>query len=221
MKKFFLGYTGILVLINFLAFITFIILESIFGETAVIQFFALQPAAIIKGQFLWTLVTSMFIHAGVGHLFANMVSLIFMGGFVERLIGNKRFLKLYFIGGFIASLMFIVLAGMFGDSVMGAKLFGTSFTYAVGASGAIFALGGLLAVLTPKMKVLVFFILPMPMWAAMIGFVFIIWGMSLALPLNIGNSAHFGGLLVGIVYGFYLKIKYPHKTEMISRYFAN
>jgi membrane associated rhomboid family serine protease len=221
MKKFFFGYTGILVLINFIAFMVFMILISIFGEKYVLDFLALQPAAIIRGKYLWTIVTSMFIHASAGHLIANMVSLIFMGGFVERLIGNKRFLKLYFIGGFVASLMFILLAGMFGGSELGAKLFGTPFTYAVGASGAIFALGGLLAILTPKMKVLVFFIIPMPMWAAMIGFVFIIWAISLALPLNIGNSAHFGGLLVGIVYGLFLRIKYPHKTEMISRYFSN
>lgn len=221
MRSFFFGYTGILVLINFVAFVVFAIIGAFVGETGAIRFFALQPAAIIQGNFLWTLVTSMFIHAGLGHLFANMISLIFMGGFVERLIGDKRFLKLYFIGGLVASLTFIVLAGMFGGSELGAKLFGTPFTFAVGASGAIFALGGLLAVLTPKMKVLVFFIIPMPMWAAMIGFVFIIWGISLALPLNIGNSAHFGGLLVGISYGLYLRVKYPHKTEMISRYFAN
>lgn len=221
MKKFFFGYTGTLVLINFVAFVLFGIISAMVGETGAVRFFALQPAAIIQGHFLWTFITSMFIHAGLGHLFANMVSLIFMGGFVERLIGNKRFLKLYFIGGFVASLTFIVLAGMFGSTAIGAKLFGTPFSYAVGASGAIFALGGLLAILTPKMRVLVFFIIPMPMWAAMIGFVFIIWALSLALPLNIGNSAHLGGLLVGIVYGLYLRVKYPHKTEMISRYFAN
>ncbi|HDL02289.1 MAG TPA: rhomboid family intramembrane serine protease, partial [Candidatus Pacearchaeota archaeon] len=92
--------------------------------------------------------------------------------------------------------------------------------YAVGASGAIFALGGLLAVLTPRLPVLVFFVIPMPMWAAMGFLMFGLWALSLGLGLPIGNTAHLGGLIVGLGYGFYLKRKYPKKTQMISRYFA-
>ena len=153
------------------------------------------------------------------HLLFNMITLMFIGSFVERLVGKKRFLSLYFLGGLIASLTFVILAYFFGTTDVGIKLFSSPETFAVGASGAIFALGGLLAVLTPKMKVLVMFIIPMPMWMAMIGLVFVIWAISLGLPLGVGNTAHFGGLMSGIVYGFYLRRKYPRKTRMISRYF--
>jgi membrane associated rhomboid family serine protease len=38
-------------------------------------------------------------------------------------------------------------------------------------------------------------------------------------PLPIGNSAHIGGLVVGLFYGLYLKKKFPNKTRMISRHF--
>jgi membrane associated rhomboid family serine protease len=219
-KGIFNGYTGIIVAVNIVAFLIYVILSYIYGPLAVAHKLAIQPFMILQGKELWTFVTSMFLHAGLGHLIANMISLIFMGGFVEKLIGQKRFLYLYFIGGFIASLFFVFFAGYLGNSEVGARFFGTPLSMAVGASGAIFALGGLIAVLIPKMKVLVFFIIPMPMWAAMIGLTFVMWTFSATLALPVGNTAHLGGLLVGVVYGVYLKIKYPKKTKMISQYFG-
>jgi membrane associated rhomboid family serine protease len=218
-RSFFKNYTGILVLINIIVFFIFLFWSYYSGES-VFTNFALQPSMILHGKHLWTIFTSMFLHAGVGHIFANMISLIFLGGFVERLIGKKRFLYLYFIGGFVASLFFVILAGLFGITPFGARFFGSPDSLAVGASGAIFALGGLLAVLTPRLKVLVFFVIPMSMWMAMIALTFLMWIISLGLPLNIGNTAHLGGLVAGVVYGYYLKYKYPRKTNMIARYFS-
>ena len=49
-------------------------------------------------------------------------------------------------------------------------------------------------------------------------FPLILIGLFINLP--IGNSAHLGGLVVGIVYGIYLKRKYPKKTKSISRHFS-
>jgi uncharacterized protein len=214
------GYTGIIVAINVIAFIVYLILAYIYDYVPVTHFLALQPFMILQGRYFWTFITSMFLHAGVGHLIANMISLVFIGGFIEKLIGKKRFLYLYFIGGFVASLFFVILAGYFGTSELGVRFFGSPNSLAVGASGAIFALGGLLAVLIPRMKVLVFFIIPMQMWIAMIGLTFFMWLFSASLALPIGNTAHLGGLIVGVIYGVYLKIKYPRKTQMISRYFG-
>jgi len=74
--------------------------------------------------------------------------------------------------------------------------------------------------LTPKLKVLAFFIIPMPMWAVSIFFIGGIWILSLGFPINIGNTAHLGGLLVGLGYGLYLRKKFPGKTKMISKYFS-
>ena len=101
-----------------------------------------------------------------------------------------------------------------------AQIFGNPIAFAVGASGALFALGGLLAVLTPKLKVLAFFIIPMPMWFAMIFLLGILWILTFTAGLPIGNAAHLGGALVGIGYGFYLRNKYKRKTKMISKYFS-
>jgi len=210
-KQIFATYTGIIILINVIAFMLFFILIGAIGQDKAVSLLALQPAAAIAGKNLWTFLTSMFMHAGLGHLFVNMISLMFIGSFVERLIGKKRFLGLYMISGLFAGLFFVWIAWLTKSDLS---------IFAVGASGAIFALGGLLAVLTPRLPVLVFFILPMPMWLAMIALMGILWIASLSLGLPIGNVAHLGGLLIGLSYGFYLKYKYPRKTKMISRYFS-
>ena len=210
-KSFFETYTGILIAVNVVGFILALVLMNSIDDAVVVSWIALQPSVVLAGQNLWTFVTSMFMHAGFGHLFVNMISLMFIGGFVEKLIGKKRFLWLYFGGGLFAGLFFVVIAGLTGVDLN---------VYAVGASGAIFALGGLLAVLTPRLPVLVFFIIPMPMWMAMVFLMVVLWALSLGLGLPIGNVAHLGGLIVGVGYGFYLKRKYPRKTKMISSYFA-
>lgn len=205
------SYTSILIGINVVAFLIFMVLISGSDNGSAIALIALMPASVLAGERLWTFVTSMFMHAGLGHLFVNMVSLMFIGNFVEKLIGKKRFLWLYLGGGLFAGLFFVLIALSTGVDMN---------VFAVGASGAIFALGGLLAVLTPRLPVLVFFVIPMPMWAAMGFLMFGLWALSLGLGLPIGNIAHLGGLIVGLSYGFYLKRKYPKKTEMIGRYFS-
>lgn len=205
------SYTSILIGVNVTFFALFLIMLLFMDENKLISLIALMPATVLVGKNVWTFFTSMFMHAGFGHLFVNMVSLMFIGNFVEKLIGKKRFIWLYFIGGLFAGLFFVLIALALGSDLN---------VYAVGASGAIFALGGLLAVLTPRLPVLVFFILPMPMWAAMGFLMFGLWAISLGLGLPIGNVAHFGGLIIGLGYGFYLRKKYPRKTQMISKYFS-
>jgi len=60
----------------------------------------------------------------------------------------------------------------------------------------------------------------MPMWAAMVVLMFGLWTISAAGNLPVGNTAHFGGLLVGLIYGFYLRKKYPRKINRINKLFV-
>lgn len=59
-----------------------------------------------------------------------------------------------------------------------------------------------------------FWLLP---WIAIIPLVVI----GLFVPLPIGNIAHFGGLVAGIAYGFYLRMKYANKVRMLERHFTD
>jgi len=215
--------TGWLIIINIIIFVfTFLLIASLgeSGAEKVFSFVALQPISFFSGQ-IWQLLTSMFMHANFTHLFVNMVSLFFLGNFIEKLIGRKRFFSLYMLSGIFAGLLFVLLSYFFGVSDLGARIFGSPEIFAVGASGAIFALAGLLAVLTPNLKVYVFFIIPMRMWVAIVFLLVVLWGASIGANLPIGNTAHFGGLLVGLGYAVYLKKKYRKKTMRIRKYFGN
>jgi len=189
--------------------VAFFLIAVIFGlfYPEIINFIALKPADIMQGKNLWTIVTSMFMHAGVFHLFANMMSLMFLGSFLERIIGRKRFLLVYFVSGLMGSLFYI--------------LFSDPNIYAVGASGAIFGIAGMLAVLTPKMPVYIMFVpIAMPMWFGVILIMVVLWLLTVSVGLPIGNTAHFGGLIIGLIYAGYLRHKHPHRTQMISNHFS-
>jgi membrane associated rhomboid family serine protease len=200
----------LLIIINIIAFILFTLLISF--KVIPIDDIAIKPANILQGKYLWTILTSMFMHAGFFHIFANMFSLFFVGSLVERLLGAKRYLYFYLASGIFASLLFIVSSFIFPLEYD---------TFAVGASGAIFGLIGLLMIIVPNLPVYVMFIpIPIKMKYAAPGMLVMLWIISLAGNVPIGNTAHLGGFLVGIFYGIYLRNKYKNKTKMISRYFS-
>jgi membrane associated rhomboid family serine protease len=141
----------------------------------------------------WTLITHMFIHANLWHIFANMLTLYFFGGYLNRLLGTWKFLIIYLAGGIAGGIVYLLLA--------------PPYSVAVGASGAIFALGGVLAVMRPKLRVIVFPIpAPLPLWIAIIGIfaVFTILAIIKVLP-TIAWQGHLGGLVLGLVAGYFFR----------------
>ena len=151
-------------------------------------------------------------HGGFFHLFANMFSLLFAGNLGEKILGRKRFLWFYLISGLFAGIFFVLISFIFPADFN---------TYAVGASGALFGLMGLLMVLTPNLPVYLMFIpIPVKMKFAAPAMLFILWLISLLGDVPIGNTAHLGGFIIGIGYGFYLKKKYKNKTKHISEHFS-
>lgn len=181
---------------------------------------AFTPSSFVRHP--WTIITSMFMHSPstLFHLFANMLSLLFLGSFLEKIMGQKRFLILYFAGGIAGALLMFFLYSVSNDPrIITLSLFASSVAKegisAVGASAAIFALAGCLAVLVPNVPVLVFFFLPMRLWQAII-FLMIV----LAVMPGIANSAHLGGLLVGFYYALFLRKKYKKGAKKLRRMFG-
>ena len=178
-QRFKLSPILILVAVNFLLFIATLIAPGL------IFLLGLQPAGFLLRP--WTIVTNLFVHAGWWHIFANMLTLYFFGTYLYRLIGQGRFLWVYFGGGILGNILFILLA--------------PPFHIAVGASGAIFALAGALVVMRPKLPVLIFPIpVPIPLWLAVIGGFFI-----LSFLPYIAWQAHLGGLVLGLIAGSFFR----------------
>lgn len=211
-QSFFSRYsvTTLLIGINVVCFLVFTLLLSL--GVLPIDAIAIQPAHILSGAYLWTFVTSMFMHAGLFHLFANMLSLFFVGMLTEKLLGCRRYLWFYFLSGIAASLLFVLSSFVFPEM---------SATFAVGASGALFGVIGLLMLLVPNLPVYLMFIpIPVKMKYAAPGMLVVLWIISLAGNVPIGNTAHLGGFLFGVGYGLYLRKRYRNKTRLISKRFS-
>jgi len=145
--------TNWLIIINVIVFLAIIILRIFnLSDEQIISIFALQANALFSGAF-WQLLTSMFTHIWLPHLFFNMISLFFIGNFLEKIIGRKKYFWFYLASGIFAGIFFAVLSFFFGTTDLGAKIFVNPAIPSVGASGAIFGIAGLLAILTPNMKV--------------------------------------------------------------------
>ncbi|MFH1786313.1 MAG: rhomboid family intramembrane serine protease [archaeon] len=144
----------------------------------------------------WRLVTYMFVHGSLEHLLMNLFAIFFFGLILEKDIGMKLFLSLYFISG---------IAGGY----MQAYLFPT--LPSVGASTAAFGIMGMLAFLRPMMLV-VFVAVPLPLIIVVIG-----WAVSSYLLMNIndgiGRGAHLFGLLVGIAFGLAWRLTHKRMPE--------
>lgn len=209
-KLFNFNVTLSLVIINAFCFVLFSAL--IYFSPKFIDYIALKPANIFSSIYLWTFFTSMFMHGGFFHLFANMFSLMFIGSLTEKILGRKRFLWFYLLSGLSAGIFFVLIS-LFLPSDFN--------TYAVGASGALFGLVGLLMILTPNLPVYLMFIpIPIKMKFAAPAMLILLWIISLLGNIPIGNTAHLGGFVIGLGYGLYLQKKYKNKTKYLKTYFS-
>ena len=136
----------------------------------------------------WTLMTHIFIHGSFNHFFLNMLFFVFFGPVLERKIGSSKFLLIFFLAGIVAGL---------GWSF-------TAVTPAVGASGALMGIFATLAVLMPRMKVYLFFFIPLEMWITVVLFALIDFAMMGSGDM-IAHTAHLSGLFFGLFAGMLLK----------------
>lgn len=174
--------TQTLVVINALIFS----LEILFGDT-VIERFALWP--LRHGFAWWQLITSAFLHADPMHLLVNMFGLWMFGRDVERALGARHFVQLYFLSALTAALAQLAVTALLHQAEP-----------TLGASGAVFGILGAFALLYPK-RVIVLLIPPIPLPAPI--FVFCYAAIELAMGVlgtqaGVAHFAHLGGLAGGL-----------------------
>jgi membrane associated rhomboid family serine protease len=146
-----------------------------------------------------TLITSLFMHGSIAHIFGNMLFLWIFGDNIENRIGHLRYLLFYLICGVLASLAHVYTSSALGENLLIPTL---------GASGAISGVLGAYILLFPKKRVSVimfYFITDMPAIAAIgLWFLFqIISGVGLlgagAQGGGIAYGAHIGGFISGMI----------------------
>jgi len=135
---------------------------------------------------LWRLVTSMFLHGDLLHLFSNMFSLLIFGSYIELSFSKFKFVLIYFISGFLGSLFTVFLLPL--------------NTISLGASGAIFGLIG---------AVLSMLILDRKNPLIILGLIYVFYFVITSFRPGVNYFAHIFGLLGGFIIGYLLRKKPP------------
>lgn len=191
------------------------VLQNIFdrpgGPGFISQYFAFRTDSLQNG-YIWTPITYSFLHGLSNwlHIIGNMLGVFFLGRAIMPVLGQTRFLQLYFgaalVGGFAwFAASFVSPAGS-----------------VIGASAAVFALLTFFACLSPdkEIQLLLFFVLPIRVKPRYLAYVML--GLSvLGLffqelfvtgGVAVAHSAHLGGMLAGYLYYKYVYLPNPYNN---------
>jgi membrane associated rhomboid family serine protease len=188
----------------------------------IIQYLGLSPELVVERQWLWQLVTYLFLHGSAVHILLNMLGIWMFGVELERLWGTRQFVKYYAITGIGAGLTVMAVGLLPLDWAVQ-----TYRGVTIGASGALYGLLVAFAFYYPDRPLLMFFLFPIPAKY----FVMIVGAVALFSSLgdrggNVAHVTHLGGIVVGYVYlrGFKLgrfnliaELKYRYLRWKINR----
>lgn len=180
-----------LIFVNIAVYILqLLFVDSTLGGKPLLLSFNLMPFDVLRRGEIWQLVTYMFLHASIGHILFNMLTLWMFGAAVEQTWGTRRFLQYYFICGIGAGVC-VVIANL---------LFGDVYQRTIGASGAIYGVLLAFGMLFPDQEILLLFLFPIKAKYAVMIFGAIAFVSSLQGGGTVSNLAHLGGMLVGYIY---------------------
>ena len=186
------------------------------GEYQMLHYFAgTYPGS--PNFYPWQVITHMFMHGGLGHIFFNMFALYMFGGQLERLWGPQRFLNYYIICGLGCFFLHELFVGLELNNLYGTFFpafdqppgvsnqlwtmqLDAEFGRVVGASGAVFGILLAFGMLFPNTRLMLLFP-PIPIKAKYFVIGYGILELSLALDNasgdNVAHFAHLGGMLFG------------------------
>lgn len=155
------------------------------------RYLAMNPLFVVKGQMYWQVFTYQFVHGGIWHLLSNMIGLFFFGTAVERRVGSKEFLLLYFISGTLCGVLSLFIY----------ILTGAWYVFLLGASGAVFAILLAYAILFPESVILLWGIVPIPAPLLVLGYAGLeVFYMLSGADQGVAHSTHLIGLAVAWAY---------------------
>jgi rhomboid-like protein len=163
-------------------------------RNVMVDHFMTSYSHLERGKY-YTLLTSVFSHGDLGHLFANMVGLYFFGTPICALVGRNRFLALYLGSGIVSS-----SAAVYEQKRMDRLAFN------FGASGAVNAVTAMSILRHPRSTLLLFGLVPLP--AGLAGSLFMgrdLYGWATDRQDGVGYLAHLSGAVIGGAYFGHLR----------------
>jgi len=162
----------------------------------VLEQFGQDNLLVMQNGAYYQLVTSMFVHVGLEHIFGNMLFLLIFGLRAEEMFDTTEYLGIYLLSGLAGNLL----------SLLPTILIPSYDMVSAGASGAIFGMFG--AVLIYSRRAIGQSIL------TALFFAFFLFIINIGPQVNI--FAHAGGLVVGLLTGYFLGA--THKTKPTYRF---
>ena len=207
---FFRRASGVLLLAIFAVFIGQLIAQVVLGPAYHAPgdhgtfLYYLAPSRATALTRPWTIMTSIFLHVSFLHLLVNGIVLFFLGPILEMRIGRRRFTCVFLGAGISAGVAQLLVIPS--DIVI------------LGASGAILGVLGTLTILAPRLSILLFFFVPMPLWMVTLGFgVLSVILTFLAPGGSIAHMAHLTGIVIGLIYGYKLKREEGRRRQYFFR----
>ncbi len=214
--------TYALIAINVLVFLLELSLDMAGSLDAFIYDWGMTPRDILAGRNLITLLTSMFLHGSITHIFGNMLYLYIFGNNIEDAMGHGRYLIFYLFSGLCASFLQIYLTTR--PEIPN-----------LGASGAIAGVLGAYLILYPRAKVdTVVFVIFIITWvtlpaAALLAFWFVLQLFSGFLSIvtitgtGVAYFAHVGGFIAGALIALPLRgrVRTPPEAPRIRRFYGD
>jgi rhomboid protease GluP len=188
--------TFVLVGIN----VAFYIYTSLIGgnflntNPEIIYRFGQVNGLVIYGGLYYQVITSIFVHGNIAHLFGNMLFLLIFGLRAEEFFSLPEYFFIFFLGGLTGNLLSLILLPLNLPSV--------------GASGAVFAIFGAATIYARRT------VSQSIAGALLYGF-FLLF---LSSGPNVNNFAHIGGLFTGLIAGYVLAVRRSKNTKYLISY---
>lgn len=190
-------------IVNIIIFVIMMFLHQEANDM-IVDKFADNWIRVVKHGEVYRLVTAMFLHADADHLLGNMLSMVAIGLYIERIMGRGKFLLTYFVSGIIASM-----------SSIGYNMYLNKDTYSLGASGAVYGLIGMfvMIILLGGIRLGKGGITRLLMYLVLSGWLSMSSG-------NIDHAAHIGGFIAGIILGVVMWVipSMLKKNEQVNKH---